>query len=181
MKMKMKYKQSQVRERTKRTAILPLTVTHRLLKPVHSLTHSTKPKLKPAKATAYSKSAKPSTPERPAPAPAATRDAPPVNSGVADAVPDAEPEAEEAELEPTALADDGRGTTGVGPTTMEEEEEEGVMMGEELGLERGVRTGTETGMTGEEEEGVWVLAGATVEEHSLQWVTVVVSIGRVML
>lgn len=62
----------------------------------------------------------------------------------------------------------------------EEEEEEGVMMGEELGLERGVRTGTETGMTGEE-EGVWVLTGATVEEHSVQWVTVVVSIGRVML
>ena len=88
---------------------------------------------------------------------------------------------------------------------MEEEEaeeaEEGVMMGEELGLERGVRTGMETGMTGEEEEGVWVLAGATVEEllllafsivyvyigiykgayHSVQWVTVVVSRGRVML
>lgn len=86
-----------------------------------------------------------------------------MNSGVADAVPDAEPE-REAEPEPTALADDGRGTTGVGPTTMEEEDEEGVMMGEELGLERGVRTGTETGMTGEEEEGVWVLVGATVEE-----------------
>ena len=86
---------------------------------------------------------------------------------MADAVPDAEPEREpEAEPEPTALADDGRGTTGVGVTTMEEEEEEaeeGVMMGEELGLERGVRTGTETGMTGEE-EGVWVLAGAAVEE-----------------
>lgn len=78
-------------------------------------------------------------------------------------MPDAEPE-REAEPEPTALADDGRGMTGVGPTTMEEEEEEeGVMMGEELGLERGVRTGTETGMTGEE-EGVWVLTGATVEE-----------------
>lgn len=85
-----------------------------------------------------------------------------MNSGVA-AVPDAEPEADEAEPEPTGLADDGRGMTGVGPTTMEEEEEAGVMTGEELGLDRGVRTGTETGMTGEE-EGVWVLAGATVEE-----------------
>ena len=78
-------------------------------------------------------------------------------------MPDAEPEADEAEPEPTGLADDGRGMTGVGPTTMEEEEEAGVMTGEELGLDRGVRTGTETGMTGEE-EGVWVLAGATVEE-----------------
>ena len=80
-------------------------------------------------------------------------------------MPDAEPEADDGEPEPTGLADDGRGMTGVGPTTMEEEEEAGVVTGEELGLDRGVRTGTETGMTGEEEEeGVWVLAGAAVEE-----------------
>lgn len=81
------------------------------------------------------------------------RDAAPVNTGADGEVPDAEAEAEpEGMPEPTALADEGRGIAGVGPTTMLEPEEEEVMaaLEEGLGLEAGVLMGTETGM----EEGV---------------------------